>query len=123
MGGKKKILVADDSKTARFMVTMILRQGPYDIVTAGDGREAIEVAAAERPDLILMDVIMPRMTGFEACTELKKREETKAIPVILVTTGGEGDSVEAAFESGCNDYVRKPVNGQELLAKIRNQIE
>jgi len=119
---RKKVLVVDDSPTAMFMVTTILKREPYDLVKAHDGQEAIEVAAAERPDLILMDVVMPRKTGFEACRELKQREDTKSIPVILVTTRGEGENVEAGFESGCNDYVTKPINAQELLAKVRDHI-
>jgi len=119
---KKKILVVDDSRTALFMVTTILRKERYELVTANDGEQALEVAAAERPDLILMDVIMPRKTGFEACRELKRREDTKAIPVILVTTRGEGENVEAGFQSGCNDYVTKPINAQELLTKVRDHM-
>jgi len=119
---KKKILCVDDSRTALFMVTTILKKEPYEIVTAHDGQQAVEVASAERPDLILMDVIMPRMTGFEACRELKQREDTKAIPVILVTTRGEEENVETGFASGCNDYVTKPINAQELLAKVRDHI-
>ena len=120
--GKKKILVVDDSRTALFMVTTILRKERYELVTASDGEQALEVAAAELPDLILMDVIMPRKTGFEACRELKRREDTKAIPVILVTTRGEGENVEAGFQSGCNDYVTKPINAQELLTKVRDHM-
>jgi DNA-binding response OmpR family regulator len=119
---KKKILVVDDSRTALFMVTTILRKERYELVTANDGEQALEVALAERPDLILMDVIMPRKTGFEACRELKRREDTKAIPVILVTTRGEGENVEAGFQSGCNDYVTKPINAQELLTKVRDHM-
>ena len=119
---KKKILVVDDSRTALFMVTTLLRKERYDLVTACDGEQALEMAAAERPDLILMDVIMPRKTGFEACRELKRREDTKAIPVILVTTRGEGENVEEGFASGCNDYVTKPINAQELLTKVRDHI-
>src|SRR5262249_61411020 len=88
MTGKKKILVVDDSKTALFMVLMILRQEAYDLITASDGEQALEMAAAEHPDLILMDVVMPRKPGFEACRELKKRDDTKTIPVILLTTPG-----------------------------------
>ena len=119
---KKKILVVDDSKTALFMVTTILKREPYDLVTAHDGQQAVETAVAERPDLILMDVVMPRKTGFEACRELKQREDTKSIPVILVTTRGEGENVEAGFQSGCNDYVTKPINAQELLTKVRDHM-
>ena len=119
---KKKILVVDDSRTALFMVTTILRKERYELVTASDGEQALEMAASERPDLILMDVIMPRKTGFEACRELKRREDTKLIPVILVTTRGEGENVEAGFQSGCNDYVTKPINAQELLTKVRDHM-
>ena len=119
---RKKILVVDDSRTALFMVTTILRKERYELVTACDGEQALEMAAAERPDLILMDVIMPRKTGFEACRELKRREDTKSIPVILVTTRGEGENVEAGFQSGCNDYVTKPINAQELLTKVRDHM-
>jgi CheY-like chemotaxis protein len=119
---KKKILVVDDSRTALFMVTTILRKERYELVTACDGEQALEMAAAERPDLILMDVIMPRKTGFEACRELKRREDTKGIPVILVTTRGEGENVEAGFQSGCNDYVTKPINALELITKVRDHM-
>jgi CheY-like chemotaxis protein len=119
---KKKILVVDDSRTALFMMTTILRKERYELVTASDGEQALQVAAAEMPDLILMDVIMPRKTGFEACRELKRREDTKGIPIILVTTRGEGENVEAGFQSGCNDYVTKPINAQELLTKVRDHM-
>ena len=119
---KKKILVVDDSRTALFMVTTILRKERYELVTANDGEQALEMAVAERPDLILMDVIMPNKTGFEACRELKRREDTKSIPVILVTTRGEGENVETGFASGCNDYVTKPINAQELLTKVRDHM-
>jgi len=119
---KKKILVVDDSRTALFMVMTILKKEPYELVTAHDGQQAVEVAEIEKPDLILMDVVMPRKTGFEACRELKGREDTKGIPIILVTTRGEEGNVEIGFASGCNDYVTKPVSAQELLAKVRDQL-
>ena len=117
---KKKILVVDDSKTALFIESTILRGGHYELVTAQDGEEAVRKALVERPDVILMDVVMPGMTGFEACRELKSRPETSGIPVIMVTTRGEEENVEVGFSSGCTDYVTKPINGAELLAKIRS---
>ena len=119
---RKKILVVDDSKTALFMESMILRKGHYDLVTADNGVEAVQKAVAELPDLILMDVVMPRMTGFEALRELRSREATKAIPIIMVTTRGEASNVETGFESGCTDYVTKPIDGLELLSKVRDYI-
>jgi CheY-like chemotaxis protein len=120
--GRKKILVVDDSKTTLFMEQMILRKTPYEIVTAMDGQEALTKAVAERPDLILMDVVMPRMTGFEACRAIRERAETCHIPVILVTTRGEAQNVETGFASGCSDYVTKPIDSVELLAKVRNYV-
>jgi CheY-like chemotaxis protein len=122
MHARKKILVVDDSKTILLMESMILKKGPYEVLTAGDGAEAVERAVVERPDLILMDVVMPRMGGFEACRALRGREETSAIPIILVTTRGEGENVEAGYASGCSDYVTKPINASELLAKVRDQL-
>ena len=92
---RKKILLVDDSRTSIFMETMILRTGPYDLLTAADGAEAVAKALAERPDLILMDVMMPNMTGLEACRVLREKDETRRTPIILVTTRGEGDNVAA----------------------------
>ncbi|ACG71879.1 response regulator receiver protein [Anaeromyxobacter sp. K] len=117
---RKKILLVDDSSTVLLMERMILAKSAYDVVTARDGQEGIEKARAERPDLILMDVVMPRMDGFEACRKLREHEETAAIPVIMVTTRGELASVETGYASGCTDYVTKPINGLELLAKVRS---
>jgi CheY-like chemotaxis protein len=119
---RKKILLVDDSKTSIFMESMILKKGPYELLTAGDGEEAVSKAEAARPDLILMDVVMPKMNGFQAVQEIRKREATKEIPVIMVTTRGEGENVEAGFESGCSDYLTKPIDGVELLAKVRSYL-
>jgi DNA-binding response OmpR family regulator len=117
---RKKILLVDDSSTVLLMERMILSKNEYDVVTARDGQEGVEKARAEKPDLILMDVVMPRMDGFEACRKLREQDETKAIPVIMVTTRGELGSVENGYSSGCSDYVTKPINGLELLAKVRS---
>jgi len=118
----KKILLVDDSNTILLMEKMILGKESYTLVTASDGYQAIEQAIAQAPDAILLDVVMPGMDGFATCRELRRREETRNIPVIMVTTRGESDNVEHGFESGCNDYVTKPINGPELLAKLRNML-
>jgi DNA-binding response OmpR family regulator len=120
MPDRKKILLVDDSSTVLLMERMILSKSEYEVVTAKDGQEGVEKARSERPDLILMDVVMPRMDGFEACRRLREQEDTAAIPVIMVTTRGELASVETGYASGCNDYVTKPINGLELLAKVRS---
>jgi CheY-like chemotaxis protein len=122
MQPRKKILVVDDSNTALLVERMILSKGAYDLVTAQDGREAVATAVAEHPDLILMDVIMPRMNGFEACQALRANPATSQIPIILVTTRGEAENIEKGFTNGCNDYVTKPINGLELLSKIKDYL-
>jgi CheY-like chemotaxis protein len=118
----KKILLVDDSRTSLFMEQMVLKKGPYDVITASNGLEGVSKAESERPDLILMDVIMPKMTGFEAVRELRARESTRDIPVIMVTTRGEGDNVEIGFASGCTDYLTKPIDAIALLAKVRDHL-
>lgn len=115
----KTILCADDSLTALTMHQMILKSHGFRVVTAQDGFEAVTKAGAERPDLILMDVVMPRMTGFEAVKQLRNDDATKDIPVIMVTTRAEPKVIETCFQAGCNDYVNKPVDGAILLSKIR----
>jgi len=117
---RKKILLVDDSSTVLLMERMILSKSDYDVVTARDGLEGVEKARAEHPDLILMDVVMPRMDGFEAVRQLRKEDATREIPVIMVTTRGELSSVENGYASGCTEYVTKPINGLELLAKVRS---
>lgn len=116
---QKKILMVDDSKTVLMMEQMMLRNGGYELVTATDGAEGVEKALRELPDLILLDVVMPKMDGFEACRRLREHPETRATPVIMVTTRGEPVNVEKGYEVGCTDYVTKPINGVELMAKIR----
>ena len=119
---RKKILLIDDSNTILMMETMILRGGSYDLVSAKDGEEGVEKALAEHPDLILLDIVMPKMDGFEVCKRLRAEEATKATPIIMVTTRGEGENVEKGFEVGCTDYVTKPINKVELLAKVGNYL-
>ena len=120
MSERKKILLVDDSGTALMMEKMILAKEPFDLVTAQNGEEAIEQAIAEHPDLILCDVVMPKMTGFEVVAKLRQMEEFVDTPVIMVTTRGEADNVERGYSLGCNDYVTKPIDGVELLEKVRS---
>ncbi|HEX8618104.1 MAG TPA: response regulator [Thermoanaerobaculia bacterium] len=120
MLSKKKVLLVDDSQTVLLMEKMILTKGPYVLVVARDGEEAIVKAEQERPDVILMDVVMPRMNGIEACRAIRSNKTTADIPIIMVTTRGEEENVEAGYASGCNDYITKPINGVELLTKLQN---
>jgi DNA-binding response OmpR family regulator len=116
---RKKILLVDDSATILMMERMILGKGPYELVTAVDGEDAVAKAVSERPDLILMDVIMPKMNGFDAVRRIREHSEVGATPIIMVTTRGEMENVENGFSSGCNDYVTKPINAPELMTKLK----
>jgi CheY-like chemotaxis protein len=117
---RKRILLVDDSETVLAMEQMILGQGEFDLVVAHDGDEAVATARALLPDLILMDIVMPKMNGLAACRELKQSATTSSIPIIIVTTRGEPEVIEAAYASGCSDFITKPMNGSELLAKVRD---
>ena len=105
------------------METMILSRTNYELITASDGQQAVEEARSEAPDLILMDVVMPNKNGFQACREIRDDERTAHIPIILVTTRGEEECVEIGFSSGCNDYITKPVNAQELVLLVQSYLE
>lgn len=123
MAAVKKVLIVDDSSTTLMMERMILeRRTPYQCVTAMNGAEAVAKAEVENPDLILMDVVMPKMNGFDACKELRQKESTRETPIILVTTRGEESYVEAGFQSGCNDYITKPINSSELVKLLQSYL-
>jgi CheY-like chemotaxis protein len=117
---RKKVLLVDDSSTTLMLERLILSHTPYDIITAKDGVEAVEKSRADSPDLIVMDLVMPRMGGFEACLQIREHEATRSIPIIVVTTRGESQNREAGFANGCSDFVTKPLNSVELLSKLRN---
>ena len=119
---KQKILIVDDSSTALMAAQVLLRRASYGVITARDGTEAVANATRELPDLILMDVVMPRMTGIEACLALRAQVSTRFIPIILVTSRGEPDSLAAGYASGCNGHVTKPINGGELATQLREQL-
>lgn len=116
---RKKILLVDDSSTALMTEKMIVKKLPCDVITASDGEEAVAKALSQRPDVIVMDVVMPKMGGFDACRALRAREETKSVPIIMVTTRGESQNVEIGYAAGCTDYLTKPINGPELISKLR----
>jgi CheY-like chemotaxis protein len=119
---KKRILIVDDSPTARAWQRLLLQLEQYDTLTANDGAEGIRVARLERPDLILLDVGMPKMDGFEACRALRAAPETRDIPILMVSTQCEMAQVLAGFEAGCNEYLTKPLERDEYLTKIRRYL-
>ncbi|WP_153109578.1 response regulator transcription factor [Propionivibrio limicola] len=114
----KKILVVDDSPTERHVLVQLLTQNGYQVITAENGEEGIGKAKAELPDLVLMDVVMPGLNGYQATRTLTRDEATKHIPVIVCTTKGQETDKIWGLRQGALDYIIKPVNGDELLAKI-----
>jgi twitching motility two-component system response regulator PilH len=114
----KKILVVDDSPTDRQYMIETLKGKGFQIVTAENGEDAINKAKSELPDLILMDVVMPGLNGYQATRQITRDEATKHIPVIMCTSKGADTDKIWGMRQGANDYLVKPVDPQALLAKI-----
>jgi CheY-like chemotaxis protein len=114
---KKKILIADDETSLRLTVGKILDKD-YVVLEAANGEEAVEIAKGQKPDLILMDLIMPKMDGYAACSQIKADEATKGIPVVILTAVGHELNKKYAMEMGAVGYLTKPISSQELIDKI-----
>ena len=115
-----KILIADDEPTNRFIAKMALAKDGYQIVEATNGKEAIEIAKKENPDVILMDAVMPIMNGFEAIKYIKNDENLANIPILMVTALDSKEDKVKAFNSGANDYISKPFDMQELKLRVKS---
>jgi diguanylate cyclase (GGDEF)-like protein len=120
MPKKNKILVVDDVPVNVQLLTTYLTSVGYEVVTARDGQEALDQVAATLPDLILLDVMMPKLNGFEVCERLKSDSTTRIIPVIMVTALNEIEDKIKATESGADDFVSKPFNKLELLTRVKS---
>ena len=114
----KTVLIVDDSPTERHILTELLSGAGYQVTTAESGDEGIERAKQIKPDLVLMDVVMPGTNGFQATRALSKDDATKDIPVIMCTTKNQETDKLWGMRQGAQDYVTKPVDGPALLAKI-----
>lgn len=121
-GRRKKVLLVDDSETALMLGRIVLQKRPYDVVTARDGSEAIRLAIEERPDLIIMDVVMPGLDGFQALRRIRSIEHTKNVPVFLLMSRRDPDSAAHGFACGCTEFLRKPLDGIELLVKLMRHL-
>jgi CheY-like chemotaxis protein len=116
---QKTILVVDDEEDIRDLVTFRLTRAGYLVIHARNGEEGVQVAGEKRPDLILMDVRMPRMNGLEATKAIRQNPDTKDIPVIILTASVREDAVESGFLVGADDYIKKPFSPPELLVRIQ----
>jgi DNA-binding response OmpR family regulator len=117
-----KILVADDDREVRELSIFTLRFAGHEVLSATDGEEAVIQAKVYGPDLILMDVRMPRMNGYEACKILKADVVTSSIPVIILSARGEESDVQAGFNAGAVDYIQKPIAPDQLAEKVKSHL-
>lgn len=116
----KKIMVVDDSPTERAYMESLLKKRGYEVVVVESGETAIERSKADQPDLILMDVVMPGLNGFQATRAITRDESTKHIPVIICTTKDQETDKIWGLRQGAKDYVTKPINEPELIEKIKS---
>ncbi|MGD0707488.1 MAG: response regulator [Anaerolineaceae bacterium] len=114
-----KILVAEDEKDIRDLVVFALRFAGYDLVSASNGEEAVQMAREEMPDLILLDVRMPRMSGYDACKILKADKMTESIPIIFLTAKGQETEIRAGLAAGAAEYLLKPFALDDLTQKVK----
>lgn len=118
-----KILVADDNVQNLELIEAFLGDLDCEVETAIDGEETLAKVESFAPDLILLDVMMPKVSGFEVCKQLKKSPETKDIPILMVTSLNEASDIERGVESGTNDFLSKPIQKQILLHRVRTLLE
>ena len=118
-----KILAVDDEKHIVRLVQINLQKEGYDVITASNGKEALERIAAEKPDLVIMDVMMPQMDGFEALKTLKSQPETVNLPVIMLTAKAQDADVFEGWKSGADLYLTKPFNPSELMSFVKRILQ
>ena len=118
--GPSKVLVVDDNAQNLELLVAYLDSLNCRVFTASNGVEALEKVRQEMPDLILLDIMMPRMSGFEVCRNLKSDPQTRDIPVVMVTALTELSDIERAVESGTDDFISKPINRLELVTRVKS---
>lgn len=118
-----KILVADDNLQNVELIEAYLAGLDCEVITAVDGQETLAKVDTEHPDLILLDVMMPKLSGFEVCKRLKVRPETKDIPILMVTSLHEASDIERGVEAGTDDFLSKPIHKQELLRRVQSLLK
>ncbi|MCK5580674.1 MAG: response regulator [Candidatus Omnitrophica bacterium] len=117
---QKRILIVDDEPEVTMMVRMRLEASGYEVISANDGKSGLEKAKQENPDLVMLDVMMPKMDGYKVCGLLKADIRYNKIPVIMFTARAPEEEAEIMREVGADAYVNKPLNAEELLAKIKD---
>jgi CheY-like chemotaxis protein len=118
-----KILVVDDEPSIRDVLRDLLTAAGYTVVTASDGREALPMALADKPDLIISDIRMPKLDGLTLCKALRVNPETKSIPIIMLTSYNTSEHMEAAMAAGADDFLPKPLNVEEVKIRVRSLLK
>jgi two-component system alkaline phosphatase synthesis response regulator PhoP len=119
----KRVLIAEDEPDIRNLVVFSLQYAGYEVIEALNGEEAIKLAAREQPDLILLDVRMPKMNGYEACSVLKAQESTRKIPVVFLSARGQETEIKHGLELGAEEYILKPFAPDELYQRVGGILE
>jgi len=114
-----KILIAEDERDIRDLIAFTLRFSGHEVVTASNGEEAVQLAPKSNPDLILMDVRMPRMTGYEACRAIKTNAALKDIPVVFLSAKGQESEIQTGLEVGAEEYLLKPFAPDQLTDRVK----
>jgi Response regulators consisting of a CheY-like receiver domain and a winged-helix DNA-binding domain len=114
-----KILIAEDERDIRDLIAFTLRFAGYEVFPAGNGEEAVELASKVSPDLILMDVRMPRMTGYEACRAIKSNAELSDIPIVFLSAKGQESEIQQGLAAGAEDYLLKPFAPDHLTTRVK----
>lgn len=118
-----KILIAEDERDIRDLIEFTLRYAGHDVVKASNGAEAVDLAPQVMPDLILLDVRMPRMTGYEACRQLKTIDKVSEIPVVFLSAKGQPAEMDTGMDAGAYDYILKPFAPDQLTRRISEILE
>ena len=118
-----KILIAEDERDIRDLITFTLRFAGHEVIATANGEEALQTALQEIPDLILLDVRMPRMSGYEVCEQVKANENTEHIPVVFLSAKGQESEVQAGLKVGAEEYILKPFSPDQLADRIRVILE
>lgn len=117
------VLVADDDADVRDLIVFRLERAGYRVITAADGAEAVELALAERPDICVIDVMMPKLDGYEVTERLRAADELNGMPIMLLTASVEEAAVDRGYAAGADEYVKKPFSHHELLERIARALE
>jgi DNA-binding response OmpR family regulator len=119
----KKVLIVDDEPNIVLSVEFLMQREGHEVITAGDGQEAIELLAKSRPDLMILDVMMPRKNGFEVCAEVRANPALSGMPILMLTAKGREAEMKKGLSLGADAYITKPFSTHELVAQVQELLD